>query len=67
MLAIKAIGYAQMIQAWTQDPPLKKRESDASTHTNGQQQSVNILLGVIFGVAIFFVLTMVYVAFSHII
>lgn len=59
-------GYSRMIQAWAQEPlPPKKRESDTNTHGNGQE-AVNILLGVILGVAVFFVLTMMYVtSFLH--
>lgn len=57
------IGYSQMLQVWTQEPPPRKRESDTTSHGNGQQ-AVNILLGVILGAAVFFVLTMMYVTFS---
>jgi hypothetical protein len=63
MPAIMLTGYSQMFQAWAQEPPPKKRESDTTSHGNGQQ-AVDILLGVILGVAVFFVLTMVYVTFS---
>lgn len=59
-----ATGYGQMLQAWAQEPPPKKRESDTNTHGGGQQ-AVNILLGVILGVAVLFVLTMTYATFSH--
>ncbi|EEA26590.1 hypothetical protein PMAA_076510 [Talaromyces marneffei ATCC 18224] len=58
MPAIIATGYSQLMQAWSQHPPPKKRESDTNTHGN-EQQAVNILLGVILGVAVFFVLTMI--------
>lgn len=54
-------GYSQMTQGWAQElPPPEKRQNDTNTHGN-EQQVVNILLGVILGVAVFFVLTMMYV------
>lgn len=63
MPAIMPTGYSQMLQAWAQEPPPRKRESDTTSHGNGQQ-AVDILLGVVLGVAVFFVLTMMYVTFS---
>ncbi|QGA18611.1 hypothetical protein EYB26_006296 [Talaromyces marneffei] len=64
MPAIIATGYSQLMQAWSQHPPSKKRESDTNTHGN-EQQAVNILLGVILGVAVFFVLTMMFVFYCN--
>lgn len=63
MPAIMPTGYSQMIRAWAQEPPPKKRESDTTSHGN-EQQAVDILLGVVLGVAVFFVLIMMYVTFS---
>jgi hypothetical protein len=63
MPVIMPTGYSQMLQAWTQEPSPQKRESDTTSHGNGQQ-AVNILLGVILGFAVFFVLTIMYVTFS---
>ena len=44
--------------------PLEKRSNDANT-PGGGQQAVGILLGVILGVAVFFLLAMMYATCSH--
>ncbi|GAM35164.1 hypothetical protein TCE0_017r03279 [Talaromyces pinophilus] len=64
MPVIMPTGYSQMLQAWTQEPSPQKRESDTTSHGNGQQ-AVNILLGVILGFAVFFVLTIMLIFYYN--
>lgn len=68
MPAIVPTSYSRMIQAWPNEPlPLEKRANDTTTTTQGNgQEAVNILLGVILGVAGFFVLVLMYVTLGFI-
>ncbi|EED22438.1 RING finger domain protein, putative [Talaromyces stipitatus ATCC 10500] len=59
-----ATGYAQMIQAWTQGRPASKHERDTQTQGNSNE-SVKILLGVVLGVAVFFILSMMIALYCH--
>lgn len=59
-----ATDYGQMLQAGTPKPPLEKRSNDANT-PGGGQQAVGILLGVILGVAVFFLLAMILIFYCN--